>query len=360
MTASLWPSAMGFFAVCSPAGSGAPGFAYYQRIFIGTWQGRDLLFSRCFEAEVFSLQAGKKAVLGWIGVGTTVVFAGLWAYWGAFENFHEGWYSPSIWENIGMLLFQYMLLALVFVLLAVVALRWKRGGLLLHLALGVLALWFFSDASFFVIGVMVVIPIFLLGLLYYYGEPRPKIWAYRLIIGVPLVIVLAISIPSGIRVAQRLNDGDFGLRIVAGNGVTLAWAPRGPGWPDQGTTWYEAQTICRFLAEDGVTVMAEEQNIWRLPTVDEAVRSMMRQGENAGGLWDQNTERAVYARTPDKETPLWDLHSKVIYYWTADTPRDDLQQAYMIVYHGGVFRRNKQDGQDYLSFRAVKTVAELP
>jgi hypothetical protein len=29
--------------------------------------------------------------------------------------------------------------------------------------------------------------------------------------------------------------------------------------------------------------MEEEQNIWRLPTAEEAVRSLMLHGENAGG-----------------------------------------------------------------------------
>ena len=55
----------------------------------------------------------KKRILGWTGVAVTLVFAGLWAYWGAFENFHEGWYSASLWENIGMFLFQYMLFTIV-------------------------------------------------------------------------------------------------------------------------------------------------------------------------------------------------------------------------------------------------------
>ena len=146
------------------------------------------------------------------------------------------------------------------------------------------------------------------------------------------------------------------MRIVEGNGVTLAWAPRGPGWPDKGVSWKEAQRICRYLSEDGVTIMDEEQNIWRLPTVDEAVRSMMLHGENAGGIWDSVKEKAMYELTPDKETPLWDDHSKVIYYWTADTSIQDERQAYIIVYHGGIYDKRKIDCQSYLSFRAVKEI----
>lgn len=153
-----------------------------------------------------------------------------------------------------------------------------------------------------------------------------------------------------------MNDHDFGMRIVEGNGVTLAWAPRGPAWPDTGTSWEEAQRLCAYVSEDGTTLMEEKQNFWRLPTVDEAVRSMMIHGENAKGVWYPEQENAVYEHTPDKETPLWDVHSKVIYYWTADTSAKDNRKAYIIVYHGGVYAKRKTDGQSYLSFRAVKEV----
>lgn len=189
--------------------------------------------------------------------------------------------------------------------------------------------------------------------------PRPSKHArLRLVVGIPLLIILIASVPQGIRVAQRVDDGDFGARTVVGNGVTLVWAPRGPGWPDTGTTWDEAREICRYLSEDGTTIMEEEQNIWRLPTVDEAVRSMMLHGENAGGTWDPETGRTTYEKTPDKESPLWDIHSKVIYYWTAESSGTDGTRAYIIVYHGGIFEKQKTDGQDYLTFRAVKDEPE--
>ena len=83
--------------------------------------------------------------------------------------------------------------------------------------------------------------------------------------------------------------------------------------------------------------MDTPQDIWRLPTVDEAVRSMMLHGENAGGVWDEEAETAIYEVTPDKETPLWELHSQIIYYWTADTATEDESKAYIIVYNGGRF-----------------------
>ena len=299
-----------------------------------------------------------KTAIGWFGVAVTLVFSSLWAYWGALENFHEGWYSSSLWENLFMMFFQYFLITIVFVGLALIILKWKKFGLALHFIVAVFSAWFFSGGTFSVIGFMIVIPIVSLGLVYYFGEPKPKQWAYRVLILAPLIIILAISIPQGIKVSQRINDQDFGIRIVAGNNVTLAWAPRGPGWPDQGVSWEEAEETCRYLSEDGLTVMDQEQNIWRLPTVDEAVRSMMLHGQNAGGTWDPITETAVYERTPDKETPLWDTRSKIIYYWTADTASQDEQQAYMIVYNGGVYARRKAEGSGSLGFRAVKETSD--
>lgn len=300
------------------------------------------------------MKKDKKSVIGWIGVIITTAFSSIWAYWGAIENFHEGWYSASIWENLFMLFFQYLLFTIIFVSLAVITLKWKKIGLILHFILAAVSGWFFSGASFSVIGFMIIIPIIALGLVYYFGEPKPKKWAYILLVSVPLVIILAISIPQGIKVSQRINDNDFGIRTVEGNGLTLVWAPRGPGWPDQGTSWDEAQRICKYLSEDGTVIMGEAQNIWRLPTVDETVRSMMLHGQNSGGVWDPINEKAVYESKPDKESPLWDVNSKVIYYWTSDTSIQDELKAYIIVYHGGVYEKMKIDGQSYLSFRAVK------
>lgn len=297
----------------------------------------------------------RKNILGWIGVFITVAVSGLWAYWGATENFHEGWYSISVWENIGMMIMQYLLFAFIFMALGLISVRWRIPGLILHIALGVFCIFFFKGASFSVVGLLIVIPLVGLGLLYFFGEARPRKWAYLAIALVPLIIITAISIPMGVKVARRVDDGDRSMQVVEGNGITLCWAPRGPGWPDRGVTWEEAMEICRYLSEDGLTVEDTPQDIWRLPTVDEAVRSMMLHGENAGGIWDPEAGRVDYVLTPDKESPLWDVHSPVIYYWTADSS-DGSDRAYIIVYHGGIFTKRKTDGQAYLSFRAVKEV----
>lgn len=292
-------------------------------------------------------------VLGWVAVAVTVVFTGLWSYWGVVENFHEGWYSRSLLDNLAMLFFQYLSVPLAFMALGVFSLGFPRIGLGAHVLLAAAAVWFFWGASFQVLGIMIVLPILGLGVLYAFGRPKPIKWAYRAIVAVPLLIILCIAPFKLAQVARRVDDGDYGARLVRGNGVTLVWAPRGPGWPDKGVTYAEAEAICRRLSADGTALMETDQNAWRLPTAAEAVRSMALHGENAGGAWDEAAKKASYLMTPDKETPLWDMHSQIIYYWVSgDTGKDDT--AFILVYDGGVFTRQKTSRYGYLSFRAVK------
>ena len=294
-----------------------------------------------------------KRILGWIAVAISALFAAVWAYWGTIENFHEGWYSPSLLDNLGMLFFQYWSVPIAYMLLAVLSLSWPKIGLLLHAVLAGFSAWFFRGASFLVAGLMIAMPVLGLGLLYFFGRPDPKKWAYRAVVAVPLLVMVTIAPFRLAQVSQRVCDGDFGQRVVAGNGITLAWAPRGPGWPDGGLTYEEALNRCRHLSADGMTLMETEQNIWRLPAVDEAVRSMALHGTNAGGIWNPVTKSTSYQVNPDKETPLWDTYSPVIYYWVGGDTGND-KTAFIIVYHGGVFTRNKESQYAYLSFRAVK------
>lgn len=297
-----------------------------------------------------------RLVTGWAAVAVTVLFTSIWAYWGIVENFHEGWYSTSLFQNLSMLFLQYLSVPIAFSLLAALSLRWPAAGLGLHAGLGVFFAWFFSGASFSVVGLMIVLPILGIGLLYFYGRPSPRKWAYRLIAALPLAIILCVSPFKLHQVAQRVDDGDFGTRLVEGNGVSLIWAPRGAGWPDGDVSYAEAVERCKHLSADGTMLMQEEQNIWRLPTVEEAVRSMMLHNVNAGGSWDPVSQKALYDKMPDKETPLWDPHSKVIYYWAYDDTNS--KQAYIVVYDGGVYKRSKTSVYGYLSFRAVKDNAQ--
>jgi hypothetical protein len=291
-------------------------------------------------------------ILGWLAAGISAIFANVWAFWGINENFHEGWYCESFWSNVLMMFGQYLLMPLGFVLLAVASIRWHRAGGILHvlLAIGAYLLFGTSGAGL----MMVALPLAGLGLLYWFGELEHKRLAYVLIVGLPLLQTFGFGTYHAIRVANRYSDGNYQTRVVEGNGVTLVWAPQGPGWPDNGTTWEDAMSICAHLNEDATAVEDTVFNIWRLPTVDEAVRSAVYHGINAGGTWDSVAHSATYKKQPDKESPLWNGHLKTIYWWTSTSMNE--KEAYIIVFNGGVYPRRKVLRADYLNFRAVKEV----
>ncbi len=292
-------------------------------------------------------------IMGWTAVLISTAAACFWAFWGIIENFHEGWYSRSLLMNLGLMVAQYMAFMLIFMGIALVSIFWPRVGAGLHIFIALFALWFFnagSNAAIF----FLIIPLVGLALLYWFGRPEPRRLAVYVAVGLPLLTAVIFGVEPIIRVSQRINDGNFNARLVSGNEVELIWAPEGPGWPLQGDDWYTARETCEHLVEDGTALADTPQNIWRLPTADEAVRSMARHGENCGGQWDEQTAQATYQMRPDKETPLWNIYSQVIYWWTESDVNEDEERAYIIVYDGKVWPRAKDFGPDYLGFRCVK------
>ncbi len=61
-------------------------------------------------------------MLGWLAVGIATILSSLWAFIGAYESFHEGWYFESLAENL-VLTGKYLGLPLIFIGLAAAALR---------------------------------------------------------------------------------------------------------------------------------------------------------------------------------------------------------------------------------------------
>lgn len=118
-------------------------------------------------------------------------------------------------------------------------------------------------------------------------------------------------------------------------------------------TYNKVEEIAAHLSADGHTLMPEPQGIWRLPTIDEAVRSLTRNGHNARGVWARDRGRAVYQLCPDKESPLWEPYSPVIYWWTQSKgPRENTR--YGIAYNGYVKVVNERSGWASLGFRLVR------
>jgi len=269
--------------------------------------------------KLFSSNSGLKGKLGWIAVGISILISCTWAAWGIIENFHEGWYYPSLGMNLGLMAAQYLSPMLLFIGLTMLGIYRPRISAGFHFLAAGLAAWFFKTGSA-AASTLIISPLLVLGLLYWFG---------------------------------RLDNSKLAARLVEGNGVNLIWSPDGPGWPDKGGTWLEASRICQRLDNDGLILTDKPQDIWRLPTVEEAVLSLTRAGENSGGNWDPGSAQASYLVRPDKESPLWKVHSPVIYWWTATEIDGD--RAYIIVYDGKVWPRSKDFGPDYLGFRCVKT-----
>jgi hypothetical protein len=291
-------------------------------------------------------------ILGWLAVALSTLLCCFWAFWGGIENFHEGWHYPSLLMNLGLMLVQYLSPMLLVLAAALMGLRWPWLGGGLHITAALAVAWFFRSSASVIVYAFIAGPLMLLGALYWFGRPQPRRWAAAIVAGVPLLTLVVSAAVPAMRVASRWDDGDRGARRVAGNGVDLVWAPAGPGWPSQGVSWDEAVRRCRYLNADGMSLADTAQDIWRLPTVEEVVRSQCYHGRNCHGIWDAATAHVRYDTTPDKEPPLWDPHSKVIYWWTA-TELDD-QRAYISVYNGRISPRPKHVRWGYLGFRAVR------
>ncbi len=298
-----------------------------------------------------------RVVIGWITVLGSILITSFWAFWGSMESLHEGWYHHHLGKNLIMMFGQHLFAMLLFMVVALIALKWRWMGVAVHLAGAVWVIWFFwgihpeTLATFYV-------PLTLLAFGYGIGTPEPRKWAYCLIVGIPWMVAIVCGIEPAIRVAGRIDDMDRNARRVTGNGVDLIWAPEGPGWPLRkhgGGSWDEAVRISRHLSEDGTTVMEEPQNVWRLPTVEEFVRSQHRNGENCNGQWDPQTRRATYERRPDKESPLWATDSNIIYWWVGREV--DEKRAWKASYSGNVRPASKSSHFGYWGFRAVKKPA---
>jgi len=83
--------------------------------------------------------------------------------------------------------------------------------------------WFFRSAR--VAALLFVMALVVLGLLYHFGRPQPRHWAWRCLLGLPLVTAVICGAYPGWLAVHRLDDGNYGTRRIEGNGVTLIWAP---------------------------------------------------------------------------------------------------------------------------------------
>lgn len=297
-------------------------------------------------------QLSKTQVVGWLGVALSTLIACFWAFWGIIENFHEGWFHSSFFLNIGLMFIQYLSPMIIFVSLTLLGIAFPRVGGTTHALIGIILSLVLFDWNDAVAMQLIIMPMLLLGILYWFGRPQPRRLAYQIVVGLPLLTLIFCGGEPVARVAGRINDGNLGERLIEENGVRLVWAAEGNGWTREGVHWQEALRRCQYLMKDGQTLADVPQNVWRLPTVEEAVRSMSRHGVNSGGVWDEQTKTATYRVRPDKESPLWNVRSQVIYWWTAT--EIDAESAYIIVYDGKVWQRRKRFAPATLGYRCVR------
>ena len=334
----------------------------------------------------------------------------LWVFWGVIEMFHEGWYAPFEW------LFFLLPAGVMFALTLIALRLPRVGAILfaaIGIGFGALVLWQYRpgggrSAGMTLGNLLSWVPVWLfpvvIGILYYLGrgQPRRRIH-YLAAIGAPALLGLALAIEPAYRLSQRVDDGYLGERFIQGNGVALYWAPAGHGWNRSGgLTWNEIAlygrggvgltgkrfgmdglcngvadwtqhcattedmqfyNVCLYLDRDGIQLMPTKQGIWRMPTTDELVRSLTRSNANSRCAWNRvggapRMDATVRLSTvacevkPDKETPLWDPRSRVIYYWAADEA--SAGDAYIVVYNGEVWEVSKFTALGSRGYRCVR------
>jgi len=354
------------------------------------------------------LQSGLPGTLAY---AMLLVATCLWIFWGTAEMFHEGWWGP--WS----VRLPYLVPGGVcFALLALAAARPRAGGWVL-IAVGgsFTAWWWFRSikagtgpvALLTMLPVSVFVALSGVLLLFEAGRrrggrvgraPTATTWwlrnrLYVIVLGVPLLVMAATVAYWLPLVNARLDDGFRGEVLIEGNGVSLVWAPSGPGWSDgwkpgvaeetasfDNPSWEQLALyglpprglgpkpghenvpatademaeygMFRYLSADGSTLMDEPQDIWRMPTVDEIVRSLVLGGECAGCTWGGGTSYASCPTKPDKETPLWAPDRSPIYYWAADEYDDS--EAYYVGYQGVVAHQAKSWGNPRHGYRFIR------
>ncbi len=340
---------------------------------------------------------------GLLAAGFVILTTSLWAYWGASEMYYEGWGQPFPAP------LAYLIPAALCLTFSLLALRWPRfGGWTLIVCGAAFTAWWTNLAisrsgGFSWTTVLSQFPfsalLVLTGVLFLIEGRNRRRWraagwtpslvwwrrnlTFLLAAGVPLLVVLVISAFELPSILGRYDDGDRGARRITADGVDLVWAPAGPGWnwkQDWGgyPSWRmlalygleplgldgksslsasldDMQTtgLCAYLTADGLTLADTPQNIWRMPTVDELVRSLTRDGQSAGCTWSGSTGQLDCLFTPDKETPLWDPTAQPIYYWAAD--EFDAENAYYVSYNGFVSIQPKNFGNPRHGYRCVHT-----
>ena len=343
------------------------------------------------------MEAGTKLkyrLPGFLATGLLTLATGIWTFWGVGEMYYEGWWGS--WTNCLPYLapmaicwiFAFLVLTwpciggwiIIVIGSAFTAWRFVRqaqlGLITLKWALG----WFPAGGIFVLVGLLFLVvsrinrqqrdPA---------GSSSTRWWhrnlRYIVVFVTSLVIAAGVTVFFASLITSRFDDGFRGTRLIEGNGVNLIWAPAGPGWsagvgpsqeegrllPGANLSWnaialygippvgfgnkpecegrsateadMKTTGLCRYLTEDGLSLAEEPQNIWRMPTTDEIVRSLVRAGETADCSWDGQSRKAECLVQPNKDSPLWIPDASPIYYYSGEEFDED--SAWYVPYTGG-------------------------
>ena len=342
-----------------------------------------------------------------IGYSAMYIMTWFWSFWSIGEMYHEGWWGA--WYNRAF----YLIPMILFVGLTLIVLYFPKTGAWITIGFGILLTGFFwgdeilsgdfslqNLAGFLPIGGGLV----LFGFLFFAESKRRKRraetgwvpssprwwrrnWYTLLLVSVIIAIILSFSVYYVPKIIRQVDDGYRGEVKIEGNGITLIWAPKGPGWnwqqewggypswsaislygiepiglegkTDEWGSMAEAEQyhLCLYLNEDGTQLKPERQDIWRMPTVDEIVRSLVVAGKNAGCAWNGEIEQMVCTTEPFKSGPLWALDEAPIYYWAYEESPEDEREAYFVSHNGWVNVTRKFGGNPRHSYRCVKDIS---
>ena len=347
----------------------------------------------------------KQQLPGWTATILLTIISSFWVMWSFGELYYEAWGLPF---HIAI---RYLVPAVVCFALTVICLVWPRIGGSILIVVGVwFGIWWLqlqisrgqTDPIGLALTFVLSGGLALIGGMYWFDwkvrrntESVARThdnWFRRnlrwlIATGIPIGVAVGATIGNAPILLTRQDDGIRTERLIEGNGVRLVWAPEGPGWAKGGEevgsnlAWNQIALygmtpvgtdlkakdayrqasqaemdtfcLCRYLSADGQTLMDFPQNVWRMPTTQEVVRSLVHHGRAAGCTWDGTSSFAVCDELPDKESPLWATDYWPIYLWTAD--EHDTAQAYFVGYNGrAVSYQNKWWGNPRHGFRCVR------
>jgi hypothetical protein len=351
------------------------------------------------------MSLNRKHIPGWIATALLTIITSFWVMWSFGELYYEAWGLPF------HMVIRYLIPAGVCLTLTVICLLWPRIGGSILIVIGI---WFGSwwtqlqrargqsDPFQLAITLFLSAGLAVIGFIFWYdwrlrsqeqaAIEVPQNWFRRnlrwlIATGIPIGVAVGTTIGNAPILILRQDDGIRTERLIEGNGVRLIWAPEGPGWAKGGEgagtnlAWnqialyglppagfdlkakdaYRQATqaemdsfcLCRYLSADGKTLLEEPQNVWRMPTTQEVVRSLIHHGKHAGCTWDDSSRFAVCEELPDKESPLWASDYMPIYMWTAN--EHDSAEAYFVGYNGrAVSYQNKWWGNPRHGYRCVR------